>query len=71
MLVDHLGLLQKLLVLLVADIFPLDFLPALNLVHRGDDAAEFFLFEVGLLKRAAALAQRALQASLQGVEQVT
>ena len=64
MAVDDLGLAEELLVLLVADVFTLDLLPALDLVQRADDAAELLLLEVDLAERVATLAKRALQAGL-------
>ena len=64
MAVDYLGLAEELLVLLVADVFTLDLLPALDLVQRVDDAAELLLLEVDLAERVATLAKRALQAGL-------
>ena len=53
--IDDLGLAQELFVLAVADVFALDFLPALDFVHRTNDAAELVLLKVNLLERVAAL----------------
>ena len=71
MAVNNLCFAEKLLILLVSDVFALNFLPALNLVEGADDAAELVFFEVGLLKRVAALSERSLQSCLQRVQQIT
>ena len=60
MLVDQLSLLKQLLVLLIADVLPLNLLPALDFVKGGDDASELILFEVNLLQRGGAFAKGAL-----------
>ena len=48
--VDNLRLSQKLLILAVSYVFTLDLLPALNLIHRTDDATKLVFLELDLLE---------------------